>query len=326
MGEIEALMAQAYPGLAARGRLRSGLATVADALNAGDVSKAMIAALHLRLPELDRDGAARIGQADDALSKYDPSEPRDSRGRWTTGGGAEPSAAAPGPGAGVQAKNPAPRHASREAKPKPSRTRPAASGVISNVSDIAIPNSPATAPARLRFAPALQKEFDALWAGSFSGGRAREQGADIVAREDGTLEIQNVGGLRSDSDSFKPNLGLNDPVDYGLVGLFHTHPYNEWYTAISLSGADAGELINTSANFVVAQSGDAQFLFLKTRACASHADPALLFNQQNARMAQLEASGMPFSKASSVAARETAQRLGLAYYEGAHGVLRRVYP
>ncbi|MFI4973868.1 MAG: hypothetical protein ACHP84_04935 [Caulobacterales bacterium] len=68
-------------------RLSAGLGVVADALNRGDLPRAMVAALHLRLSEPSREGAARVAQADEALTKYDPNEPRDWRGRWTTGGG-----------------------------------------------------------------------------------------------------------------------------------------------------------------------------------------------------------------------------------------------
>jgi hypothetical protein len=67
-------------------RLQEGLAAVARALNEGNLPRALIAAVHLRLPELDWHAAARIAQADEQLKKYDPNEPRDWHGRWTTGG------------------------------------------------------------------------------------------------------------------------------------------------------------------------------------------------------------------------------------------------
>ena len=91
--EIVALMKGAYgPDIDAAG-LSPRLGVIAQALNRGDLGRAMIAALHLRLPMLSEDGAAGIAHANDALAKYDPNEPRDWRGRWTTGGG--DSAAAP---------------------------------------------------------------------------------------------------------------------------------------------------------------------------------------------------------------------------------------
>jgi len=64
----------------------SGLKVVAHALNAGDLGRAMIAAIHLRLPALSGGGAAGVNFAADMLAKYNPDEPRDARGRWTTEG------------------------------------------------------------------------------------------------------------------------------------------------------------------------------------------------------------------------------------------------
>lgn len=84
--EIEALLEQAYPELAERPPVWGGLKVVADALNAGDLTKAMIAAVFLRLPELDREGAVRVARTNETLAKqYDAEEPRDERGRWTVG-------------------------------------------------------------------------------------------------------------------------------------------------------------------------------------------------------------------------------------------------
>jgi len=71
----------------------SGIETVARALNEEDLSKALIAAVLLRLPELDWEGAVAISKADDSLHKYNSNEPRDERGRWTTGAIVEPGSA-----------------------------------------------------------------------------------------------------------------------------------------------------------------------------------------------------------------------------------------
>jgi hypothetical protein len=95
--EIEALAKSAYGANVEPARWLPGLGVVAKALNRGDLGRAMIAALQLRLTELDWGGAIRVAHTDDALAKYDPNEPRDWRGRWTTGGGAAGSAA-PKPG------------------------------------------------------------------------------------------------------------------------------------------------------------------------------------------------------------------------------------
>lgn len=69
----------------------SGLRTVAEALNRGDLAKAQMAAVFMRVPELDADSAVRLILADDTLAKtasYDPDQPRDGHGRWTAGGDA----------------------------------------------------------------------------------------------------------------------------------------------------------------------------------------------------------------------------------------------
>ena len=86
-GEIGVLMKRAYGQDIDATGLIPRLGVIADALNRGDVGRAKIAALHLRLAALKWDAAVSIAQADRALTKYDPDEPRDERGRWTSGGG-----------------------------------------------------------------------------------------------------------------------------------------------------------------------------------------------------------------------------------------------
>jgi hypothetical protein len=84
--EVRHLVTSAYGADIDVTAVTRGLGAVARALNEGELGRAMIAAVHLRLPELDWDSAARLAQADDVVSKYDPNEPRDAQGRWTTGG------------------------------------------------------------------------------------------------------------------------------------------------------------------------------------------------------------------------------------------------
>ena len=86
--EIDRLLVRAYRTDIDGDGVAAGLGTVARALNEGEMARAMIAAVLLKLPALDWDGAARIAHADDALAKagFDPEESRDSRGRWTTSG------------------------------------------------------------------------------------------------------------------------------------------------------------------------------------------------------------------------------------------------
>jgi hypothetical protein len=84
--EIEHLIASAYGADTYNDLTMTRLQAVARALNAGDLAYAMTAAVLLKFSELDWNGAVRIAQADDLL-KYNPDEPRDWHGRWTTGGG-----------------------------------------------------------------------------------------------------------------------------------------------------------------------------------------------------------------------------------------------
>lgn len=83
--EVWRLVSRAYGIDADVARLMKGPEAVARALNAGEMSRAMIAAVQLKLPALDWHGAVRIAQAEVGLAKYDPNEPRDRRRRWTTG-------------------------------------------------------------------------------------------------------------------------------------------------------------------------------------------------------------------------------------------------
>ena len=81
--EIGALMKAAYGDAFCEMDLSRRLAVVADALNKGDLGRAKIAAVQMRLPALRWDRAARIARTEEVLRKYDPDEPRDWRGRWT---------------------------------------------------------------------------------------------------------------------------------------------------------------------------------------------------------------------------------------------------
>ncbi len=70
--EVEALIAKAYGGGEDGARLSSGLRCVADCLNKGELARAMIAAVFLRLPDLDQDGAERIAKVDALASRVGP--------------------------------------------------------------------------------------------------------------------------------------------------------------------------------------------------------------------------------------------------------------
>ena len=89
--ELGELMKTAYRGVTDIGRLSAGLDVIAKALNRGERGRAMIAALQLQLDELSWDDAVRVARIESALAKYNPDEPRDWHGRWTTSGDARQS-------------------------------------------------------------------------------------------------------------------------------------------------------------------------------------------------------------------------------------------
>jgi hypothetical protein len=58
------------------------LRVAARALDDRDISRAMIAALHLQIPELEWKAAGRLARTNQVLMKYAADQPRDSHGRW----------------------------------------------------------------------------------------------------------------------------------------------------------------------------------------------------------------------------------------------------
>lgn len=205
-----------------------------------------------------------------------------------------------------------------------------ASNPASPSSEFAIPKTPAAAPKTINFSPDTQAVFNAQWKASFPGGTSKEQGATITFdKKAGTVSTENIGGTGSTSGSFSPDLNVKNPKTTGVLGIFHTHPYDKsegGFTGVSLSGGDAGYMINGKQNIIVAQSGAKQFMYMRTAKTPASVDFTKLNDSQNARIAALVTKGYTFDAASRVAASETATKYGLAYYEGSNGTLTRVNP
>jgi len=83
--EVSVLMRAAYNRDFDARALSAGLRVVADALNKGDLGRAMVGAIRLRLAELDPGDAQHLANAEQTLTKYDVNELRDYRGWWTDG-------------------------------------------------------------------------------------------------------------------------------------------------------------------------------------------------------------------------------------------------
>ena len=197
---------------------------------------------------------------------------------------------------------------------------------LTTAAGLATPATPADAPATINLS-GMQNHFDAQWNNSFPNGKSQEHGGTIVSDASGNLSMVNMGG--GERGSFSPNFNV-DPGQK-IQGVFHTHPYDASEggdTGVSLSGGDIGNLINDKRRQIsVVQSGTDQFMCMRTGTTPASVNAGQLNRVQNARIAELQTvNGKSFSEASQIAARETAQAHGLAYYEGSNGVFQRVYP
>jgi hypothetical protein len=87
--ELQKTLGRIYGDEATWGSHIRSVKLVANALNKGDMARAMMSAVLMRLP--DPGDPVRTADTDDALAKagYDPEEARDERGRWTNGGSGE---------------------------------------------------------------------------------------------------------------------------------------------------------------------------------------------------------------------------------------------
>jgi hypothetical protein len=171
VAEIGALMNAAFGAAIDSIRLMPGLEVIARALSAGEVQRAMIAAMRLDLPDLTEVRAARLARVDERLAKYNPQEPRDSHGRWTTGRGGAPTASRPK----KRHAKPAVRR-SRHANGSPSASRapptPAKAIPPARAAPPAVPPAP-DGPGSDRRAlemlyPTLVSQFDDLGPAEFS--------------------------------------------------------------------------------------------------------------------------------------------------------------
>jgi len=125
IGEIDQLLKAAYGPSFAAACVLTGLNLIAEALNRGDLARAMVAAVQLKLPDVSWAAAARMARIENALAKFNPLEPRDWRGWWTTGGAAKPD----------HSRKPSPVRTRSAAGPGPRRTsNPVRSGRVATAS------------------------------------------------------------------------------------------------------------------------------------------------------------------------------------------------
>ena len=83
--EISLLIDVAFGGRGITKALTNHLASIARALNSGDLAKAQILGLYFPIGELTERQLDRFRRARVSKSNFNPEEPRDERGRWTSG-------------------------------------------------------------------------------------------------------------------------------------------------------------------------------------------------------------------------------------------------
>lgn len=173
------------------------------------------------------------------------------------------------------------------------------------------------------------------WKDSFPNGRSQEQGGMLVQKGDGTLEFRR--GAAGDSGSFSPNYGdLKDGET--LIGLVHTHPYDATeggHTDVSFSGADIANLVSRRDPMKMVQSGDGQFMVIRTQefdARVNKLDDAgkqQLYDDMKAdyqRVFNQDTDKHTFAERNDRAAESVAKKYDLAYYTGKNGSLNRKTP
>jgi hypothetical protein len=96
----------------------------------------------------------------------------------------------------------------------------------------------------------------------------------------------------------------------------------------AVSGGDAGSLINSKANFTLAQDGNHFSMFVRTdQTPKGKLSQDWLHQQQEARARELYndgRNGVSWKEATRRAALDTAARYSLGFYEGENGVLNKV--
>ncbi len=193
-----------------------------------------------------------------------------------------------------------------------------------NIANLA---SPADAPPMIRFSQENAKLFQFLAKVSTLGDTAKEHGGTLVVDMLGSINVQNVGGLASDSRSFQVNYVLKNPNAFRVIGDFHTHAYERsagGNTGVSFSGPDIAELINQRMTISVLQSGPRTFAIVRTARAPTQINQDRLKSEVEALTNQLQNQRHSFPEASRIAAARTSAKYGLAYYEGTSGSLHRL--
>lgn len=191
------------------------------------------------------------------------------------------------------------------------------------------------APKNVEVPKVLNDGLADAWKDSFPGGRSQEQGGLLVQKPDGTLEFRR--GAAGSTGAFSPNYkDLKDGET--LIGVVHTHPYDATeggHTNVSFSGADIANLVSRRDPMKMVQSGDGQFMVMRTQefdARVNKLDDAgkqQLYDDMKADYARVfsqDRDKFTFAERNDRAAEAVAKKYDLAYYTGKNGALERRTP
>ena len=122
----------------------------------------------------------------------------------------------------------------------------------------------ADAPDKVQLPKPVNDAMQESWKDSFPGGKSKEQGGVIVKGKDGAYDLKRSN--KSKSGSLTPNYGdVKD--DETLVGVGHTHPYDEsegGHKGVSFSGADLARLAVVQDKIALVEAGGTQFIAART--------------------------------------------------------------
>jgi len=167
------------------------------------------------------------------------------------------------------------------------------------------------------------------WQQSFPNKKPIEQGF-VVMEDEATGKVsvfygraadRGVLSLLSTSGTFVPDRQVPDGKE--IRGVWHTHPSD---TPASLSGGDGAYVVLNGDDFIGAQSGKMQYLFLRTPNTVASVDFKQVNDYANQLIGEYMREGLSYTEATEKSSAKVAELLGLAFYKGTDGKLSRVYP
>ena len=187
-------------------------------------------------------------------------------------------------------------------------------------------------PGSMQLPDELTAGMKGAWADSFPGGKSQEQGGVLLRNKDGSYEFKR--GAAGTSGMF-PHSGYAEPgKDQTLIGSGHTHPYDKsegGHTDVSFSGADIANLIYRQDKMRVVQSGDTQFVLLRTDEFAAQLQSLDDKGKEKLHKEIKDHWNQAFQSAkgklpdrSEAATKSTCAKYKLAYYRGKEGSVSKV--